>query len=152
MGRFQRGDVIYVNLGYRDNRSVQQGERPCVVVSNNVNNVVSPVLLVCPCTSQMTKKQNPVHVILNRKDVKGFLPKKSIILVEQLISIDKRQIEKKMGTIENDKIMDKLNAALARQLALVDFGKEEQNGKERKDGSSNMGKAKSDDHGSCGVQ
>ena len=127
MGRFQRGDLIYVNLGYKDNRSVQQGERPCVVVSNNINNNVSPVLLVCPCTSRMSKKQNPVHVTMEKEDVKGFLPKRSIILVEQLISIDKKQILKKMGHVTSEKVMKELNGALIKQLQL-DKMKEENYG------------------------
>lgn len=151
MGRFQRGDLIYVNLGYKNNRSVQQGERPCVVVSNNINNAVSPVLLVCPCTSRMSKKKNPVHVTMEKEDVKGFLPKRSIILVEQLISIDKKQILKKMGRVTSGKVMKELNGALIKQLQL-DKMKEENYGEGREDGGSDLEKAEFNNHGSGRIQ
>ncbi len=113
----KRGNLIYVDLGEHpnENNSRQSGVRPCLVVSNPK----SKMLNVCPCTSKEDKKHNPVHVKVTAKDVKGYPIKPSVILVEQIVPVDRRLVVSKIGYIQNQKVLEQVNRALLVQLDLV---------------------------------
>ena len=93
-----KGDVILVNLGRR-NGSEQQGNRLCVVVQNNIGNTSSPTTIVVPLTSSPKKTNLPTHHNLFKVRYK-FLNKNSVVLCEQIVTIDKKRIEKILGTID----------------------------------------------------
>lgn len=84
-----RGDLVYVDLGQHIG-NVQSGIRICIVISNNINNRNSNTLCVCPFTGHL--KNNPVHVRVKPNDVKGYFKKESDCLMEQIVTIDKRNI------------------------------------------------------------
>lgn len=100
----RRGDIIYCDLGLR-NGSVQSGIRPCVVVSNDINNIYSTVYIVVPLTSQR-KKDLPTHV---------EIADNSYALCEQVTTVSEQQILRKKGYVNivvQNKIDDALRVAM----------------------------------------
>lgn len=117
MKQLMRGDVVYVDLGQYVHSSVQSGMRPCLVISSYPSSAVANG---CPFTAKLDKKYIPVHVKVNPTDVRGHLEKTSLLLVEQITTIDKRKIVSKVGHIqEESEIMERVDAAIARQLRLT---------------------------------
>lgn len=103
----RRGDIYYADLSPVLG-SEQDGIRPVLVVQNNVGNKYSPTIIVLPITSKM-KSKLPTHIKLEGE--KCGLPKDSIILAEQIRTIDKIRLKKKVGKI-SDKLLDKVKNAL----------------------------------------
>ena len=94
----KRGDVFLVNFGATFG-SVQGGMRPAVIVQNDVGNAHSPTVTVVPITSAMKKKHMPTHVMLNRGE--GGVMYDSMILAEQICTINKTQLDRKLGAIRS---------------------------------------------------
>ena len=118
MKEFKRGDIIYVDLGQHPNSSVQSGMRPCLVVSNDINNKYSTNLCVCPFSGKL--KNNPVHVRVKPQNVKGYFLKESDCLVEQIVTIDKKKVISKVGHIpEESTTMQLINRAISEQLGVT---------------------------------
>lgn len=114
MKQLLKGDIIYIDLGNKGRTSVQSGLRPCIVIGIYPT---SPVATVAPLTSKMEKAKIPVHVEICPDDVMGYLEKKSIILVEQLTTIDRRKIISKIGHVpEESEVMKLVDKAVTRQL------------------------------------
>lgn len=88
----KRGQIYQANLGRQDG-SIQAGNRPVVIVSNNLNNKFSPTVNVLPITSR-TKNNIPVHVEVG---ITEGLPQSSVVLVEQAVTINKNQLTKYLG-------------------------------------------------------
>jgi len=108
-------DVFYADLPAIPGSQVQQGVRPVLVVSNNINNKFSPVVTVVPITSSRTKSRIPTHV-----SVCGHgLSRPSIILAEQIISLDKGRLLKKIGSISDEELKKEIRSALMVQLNIV---------------------------------
>lgn len=114
----KRGDIFDADLGISDNAgSEQQGKRPVVVIQNDVGNTYSPTVIVASITSQIDKskkKSLPVHVELVNK----FLEKNSIILLEQIRTLDKRKLKQKRGHLEQLELKE-LDRALKVSIGLV---------------------------------
>lgn len=110
--RVYRGEVYLVDFGI--GYGSEQGDvRPAVIVQNNIGNKYSPTTIVVPVTSRQTKAHIPTHV-----RVKGAcLTKKSLALTEQVVTIDKRRIIRKMGNIKL-KSLFKIGTALMIGLGL----------------------------------
>lgn len=108
----KRLDMWNVHLG--SNRgSVQSGERPCVVISNNIGNKYSPVVIVAPVTSRV-KKEMPTHVKVCGSD--AGLYSDSIVLLEQIMTISKDQLDFKITELPDKyshEIVDALSVSLA---------------------------------------
>ena len=119
MQEIKRGAIVYVDLGIHPKSSVQSGIRPCVVVSNNRNNRYSNILSVCPCTAKVLKKKIPTHVDLKISQVQGRFEKDSIILVEQIATVDKRMVISIMGCVSSEsEVMSSVDKALSLQLGM----------------------------------
>lgn len=108
----KRGDIFYTNLGKR-NGSVQGGKRPVVILQNDVGNKFSPTVIVAPVTSAL-KTSLPTHV----KVKNDFLEEESIILTEQIRTLNKYELKKKIGTL-NFREVRALDRALSISIALV---------------------------------
>lgn len=109
-----RGDIYMAALETNRNSHVIRGVRPVIVVSNNMVNNFSPVINVIPLTTQK-KKPLPVHV-----DLSGFgLEKDSIAIVEQVLSIDKISLVRKLGTLSGTEKMQEVVSALKIQLGVA---------------------------------
>lgn len=113
----KRGDIFYADLSPVIG-SEQGGVRPVLVVQNDIGNRYSPTIIVVAITSQINKAKLPTHVEIKSNDY--GLPKDSVLLLEQIRTIDKRRLEEKIGHVTED-IMDKVNEALLVSLGLIDF-------------------------------
>lgn len=110
--QIKRGEIYWVDLGNR-NGSIQGGKRPVVVISNPLNNKFSPTINVLPITSQ-SKAIIPVHVSIGQE---CGLATKSIVLTEQMSTINKTQLLKKVGECTKG-IMREIAIAIIKQTYL----------------------------------
>ncbi len=111
----KRGDIYYANLSPVVG-SEQGGHRPVLVIQNDVGNKYSPTVIVGAITSQITKAKLPTHVEISAKQYN--LEKDSVILLEQLRTIDKRRLKEKVTHLGED-IMVKVDEAIKISLGLV---------------------------------
>lgn len=109
----QRGDIYYADLSPVIG-SEQGGVRPVLIVQNDVGNKYSPTVIAAAITSQMEKSKLPTHINLQARNC--GLSKDSVVLLEQVRTIDKKRLKERMGKVEN-KYMDKVDEALS-----VSFG------------------------------
>ena len=110
----QRGDVYYADLRPVVG-SEQGGVQPVLIIQNNVGNRHSPTVICAAITSQMHKAKLPTHVELNCD--KYDLAKDSVVLLEQLRTIDKKRLKDKVCHLDNQ-ILVKIDKALEISLEL----------------------------------
>ncbi len=104
----KRGDIYYADLSPVVG-SEQGGVRPVLIIQNDVGNKYSPTVIATAITSQINKSKMPTHIEI---EAGGFgLSKDSVVLAEQIRTIDKQRLKEKVGHL-NDGIMDKVNEAL----------------------------------------
>ena len=94
----KRGDIYYADLSPVVG-SEQGGVRPVLIVQNDVGNKYSPTVIAAAITSQQDKSSLPTHINLSAA-VSG-LQKDSIVLLEQVRTIDKTRLREKMGALDN---------------------------------------------------
>lgn len=111
----KRGDVFYAELNPVVG-SEQGGTRPVLIISNDIGNSHSPTVIIAAITGRtQTKAKLPTHTEV--KDIEG-LDRDSIILLEQIRTIDKQRLKNHMGTMP-DNIMARVDKALAISLAMT---------------------------------
>ena len=110
----KRGDIFYADLSPVVG-SEQGGTRPVLIVQNDTGNKHSPTVIAAAITSQTGKAKLPTHISLTGRDV--GLSKDSIVLLEQIRTIDKRRLREKMGTLDADS-MSQVNKALSISFGL----------------------------------
>ncbi len=110
-----RGDIYYADLSPVVG-SEQGGVRPVLVVQNDVGNKYSPTVIIAAITSQLSKAKLPTHIELNKD--KYNLVKDSVILLEQIRTLDKRRLKEKVCTIDND-TMQKVDIAIMISLGIT---------------------------------
>ncbi|AEF16474.1 transcriptional modulator of MazE/toxin, MazF [Thermoanaerobacterium xylanolyticum LX-11] len=113
----KRGDILYADLSPVIG-SEQGGVRPVLVIQNDIGNKYSPTVIVSAITSQINKAKLPTHVEINGTEY--GLNKDSVILLEQIRTIDKKRLREKIGHFDQD-MMEKVNEALQISLGLIDF-------------------------------
>ncbi|MGX7051780.1 type II toxin-antitoxin system PemK/MazF family toxin [Leuconostoc palmae] len=94
-----RGDVFYADLK-QGIGSEQSGVRPVLIIQNDVGNANSPTTIIASITSQISKPKLPTHVLLPAH--MGGIKKDSVILTEQVRTIDKRRLRDKIAHIPSD--------------------------------------------------
>ena len=109
----KRGDIFYADLSPVVG-SEQGGMRPVLIVQNDVGNKHSPTVIAAAITSQINKARLPTHIELSANSY--GLTKDSVILLEQIRTIDKRRLREKMGNIDTS-LMSRIDTAIA-----VSFG------------------------------
>ncbi|MCD8048569.1 MAG: type II toxin-antitoxin system PemK/MazF family toxin [Clostridia bacterium] len=110
---FKRGDVYLAELDARIG-FVQGGKRPVIVLQNNCGNFYAPTLIVAPLTSNVYKKRNfPTHYYLDNDAV--LYP--SIVMLEQITTIDKRQVQKYVGKVSRRE-MEEINECIEKSLGI----------------------------------
>ena len=109
----RRGDIYYADLSPVVG-SEQGGVRPVLIVQNDTGNRHSPTVIAAAITSQTGKARLPTHISLSA--LSCGLPKDSIILLEQIRTLDKRRLREHMGKVD-EKAMKKVDNAIA-----VSFG------------------------------
>ena len=111
----RRGDIYYADLSPVVG-SEQGGMRPVLIVQNDVGNKYSPTVIAAAITSKTSKSKLPTHIEVYAD--KYGLAKDSVILLEQIRTIDKTRLKKKMGHLD-DYVMNQVNDAIT-----VSFGLE----------------------------
>lgn len=113
----KRGDIFYADLSPVIG-SEQGGVRPVLVVQNDIGNKYSPTIIAAAITSQINKAKLPTHIEINAMDY--GLQKDSVILLEQIRTIDKKRLREKIGHLD-DELMEKVNEALSISFGLADI-------------------------------
>ena len=112
MEMIKRGEIYFADLSPVIG-SEQGGVRPVLVVQNDVGNKFSPTIIAAAITSQLEKAKLPTHIQLPAE--KYGLPKNSIVLLEQIRTIDKSRIREKIGELPPE-LMQQINDALLLSL------------------------------------
>lgn len=112
---FRRGEVWWADLS-GGTGSEQGGLRPVLVVQNNTGNKYSPTVIVAAITSQKSKTKIPTHVELSASEY--GLPKDSIVLLEQVRTLDKSRLKEKIGFV-SIQIMEEVNHALEISFGII---------------------------------
>jgi|SRR3989344_1103556 len=110
----KRGDIVLVNLEPVKG-SEQGGIRPCLIIQNDKGNKYSPLTIIAPLTSKEFTKEYPTNVLVSRED--SYLDKDSTILLNQIRTIDKSRIIKKISSL-NSFLMNQVDMAIKISLAL----------------------------------
>ena len=118
----KRGDIFYADLSPVVG-SEQGGLRPVLIVQNDIGNKYSPTVIAAAITSRMGKTKLPTHI-----DVRGGgevgcdmgLAKDSVILLEQIRTLDKKRLKEKMGHLDDD-TMRKVNDAITVSFGLTGY-------------------------------
>lgn len=116
----RRGDIYYADLSPVVG-SEQGGVRPVLIVQNDVGNRFSPTVIAAAITSQRGKAKLPTHILLDSHTT--GLSRDSIVLLEQVRTIDKHRLKERMGRLDSGS-MDRVDQALS-----ISFGLDAGNGR-----------------------
>lgn len=111
----KRGEVYFADLSPVVG-SEQGGTRPILVIQNDIGNKYSPTIIGAAITSQLSKAKLPTHIELDAID---GLPKNSVVLLEQIRTLDKRRLKQKICDISPSK-MAQINQALLVSLGFFE--------------------------------
>ena len=111
----KRGDMFYADLSPVVG-SEQGGIRPVVIIQNDLGNKYSPTVIAAAITSQTGKNKLPTHIEIG-SDSNG-LKSDSVVLAEQIRTIDKSRLKEKIGHIEDSNVMSKVNNAIGISFGL----------------------------------
>ena len=112
----KRGDIYYADLSPVVG-SEQGGIRPVLIIQNDVGNKYSPTVIAAAVTSKINKAKMPTHIELCAKEY--GLNKDSVILLEQIRTIDKKRLREKIGHLD-DELMAQVDNALSISFGLGD--------------------------------
>jgi len=112
--KIKRGGIVLANL--EPVKGSEQGRiRPVLVIQNDTSNEFSPTTIIAPITSRIYEKEYPTNVFISRKDSK--LDRDSTVLLNQIRTIDKSRIRKKLSSLDAE-IMRKVDMAIKISLEL----------------------------------
>lgn len=109
----KRGDIYYADLSPVVG-SEQGGLRPVLIIQNDIGNRYSPTVIAAAITSRMEKNKLPTHIEVYAARV--GLPRDSVILLEQIRTLDKRRLRERIGHLNEDEML-RVNEAIS-----VSFG------------------------------
>ena len=101
ISKIKRGDVFYANLPDVGG-SVQKGERPVIIISNNIGNLCSKIVMVIPLTTSSNKKHLPTHV----KIINNVKLRNSIVLCEQILTISQDALMYQIGELDQNTLKE----------------------------------------------
>lgn len=115
----RRGDIFYADLSPVVG-SEQGGLRPVLIVQNDLGNRYSPTVIAAAITSKLSKTKLPTHIDVTVGEAKiGGLAKESVVLLEQVRTLDKTRLREKVGQLSGE-IMGQVDRALLISLGLTD--------------------------------
>ena len=114
----KRGDIYYADLSPVVG-SEQGGMRPVLIIQNDVGNKYSPTVIAAAITSRMGKTKLPTHIDIYA--ARAGLARDSVVLLEQVRTLDKRRLKEKMGHLD-DEMMGEIDNAIAVSLGLLPHG------------------------------
>lgn len=106
---FKRGEIYYADLSPVIG-SEQGGVRPVLIIQNDVGNKYSPTVIVCAITSRLTKAKLPTHIEVKHGEF--GLNKDSVILLEQIRTLDKKRLNERVGALDKPAMRKVERAAL----------------------------------------
>lgn len=117
-----RMDIWFVELGKHPGTSVQEGCRPVLVISDDLYNQYSRTVTVLPMTSKMKKEWMDTHIQLSEEELEkaedyGYFDP-SMVLAEQMTTVDKRQFRSYVGRVVNEEKVKELEGAALAQLGI----------------------------------
>ena len=116
----KRGDIYYADLSPVIG-SEQGGLRPVLIIQNDIGNKYSPTVIAAAITSRLGKNRLPTHIDVCRHDTEDEenygLSKNSVILLEQIRTLDKRRLKEKMGHLD-ERVMRQVNDAISISFGL----------------------------------
>jgi mRNA interferase MazF len=110
----QRGDLYWAALDPTVGAEIAK-TRPVVIVSNDVGNQFSPLVTVAPLTTAVGQRVYPVEVLI--ADGEGGIPRASTVLLNQLRTVDKRRLGRRLGALSPDR-MQQVDAAIRISLTV----------------------------------
>lgn len=113
----KRGDIFYADLSPVVG-SEQGGIRPVLIVQNDIGNKYSPTVIAAAITSQINKAKLPTHIEISAQEY--GLAKDSVILLEQIRTIDKQRLREKIGHLDEE-LMERVNEAISISFGLADI-------------------------------
>ncbi len=111
---FKRGDIFYADLSPVIG-SEQGGMRPVLIIQNDIGNHYSPTVIVAAITARISKPKMPTHVGITVSD---GIERDSVILLEQIRTIDKQRLRDKVTHLDNAK-MNKVDKAIKISLGMI---------------------------------
>ncbi|GFI62025.1 endoribonuclease EndoA [Clostridiales bacterium] len=111
----RRGDIFYADLSPVVG-SEQGGIRPVIIIQNDMGNKYSPTVICAAITSQINKAKLPTHIEISAE--RYNLVKDSVILLEQIRTIDKKRLREKICCTDNE-LMDMVNKAISVSLGMI---------------------------------
>ena len=114
----KRGDIFYADLSPVVG-SEQGGLRPVLIVQNDIGNKYSPTVIAAAITSKLDKAKLPTHIDVYAEEF--GLSKNSVVLLEQIRTLDKRRLREKMGHLD-DVLMQRVNNAITISFGLSGEG------------------------------
>lgn len=111
---YRIGDIYMATLDTDSEGSLQSGIRPVLIVSNDKANEFSPVITIIPITSKLGKKRLPTHVYMKSCG----LDRPSMALAEQITSINKTRLTRKVGSIKETIYEQRIKNAIGIQLSM----------------------------------
>ena len=115
MEQIKRGQIYYADLSPVVG-SEQGGTRPVLIIQNNVGNKYSPTVIAAAVTSKINKAKLPTHIELPSSSY--GLAKDSVILLEQIRTLDKRRLKERIGEL-SDVTMNKVDKAILISLGFT---------------------------------
>lgn len=119
---YRKYDVVFGKFPIEEDGSVQSGERPAIVIQNNIGNKFSPTLLVLPLSSQLKKLNMPTHMVL-KSDKDNGLTKTSMLVAEHPKTINKEKV-RKIGQIIDRNLQRKIFRCFVYSAAYGDDDKD----------------------------
>ena len=113
----RRGEIYYADLSTVVG-SEQGGVRPVLIVQNEIGNKYSPTVIIAAITSKINKGKLPTHVEISAEEY--GLPKDSVILLEQIRTIDKKRLKEKIGYLSPE-VMKQVDEAIQISFGLIDL-------------------------------
>jgi len=113
----KRGDIFYADLSPVVG-SEQGGVRPVLVIQNDIGNKYSPTIIIAAITSQINKAKLPTHIEISAEEY--GLTKDSVILLEQIRTIDKKRLKERVGHL-SDELMKKVDECIQISFGLSDY-------------------------------
>jgi mRNA interferase MazF len=118
MKKIKRGEIYYADLGTVIG-SEQKGVRPVLILQNDIGNYFSPTTIIAAITSIPKKNKQPTHISID----KDFLETESMILLEQIRTVDKKRLTDCLGKLDQD-TMATVNEAIEISLGLIPIERE----------------------------
>lgn len=118
MYKYNKYDVIFAEFPEADG-SKQSGYRPAIVMQNNIGNKFSPTLIVLPLTSKIKNIEQPTHLLIDKDEDNG-LTHNSMVLAEQITTVDKTKV-KKIGRISDRELQKQIFKCYIYAAAYGDF-------------------------------